>query len=98
VLGPRPRPNGPGANDETTVKGIAGELTPAYKARGGVDTDAQKRLEELVAEGIQGLENASLIRAQYHYSVDSLWYTANRLGRVALDRNAVDGVLAGGSV
>jgi hypothetical protein len=91
-------PTGPGEGGETSVDGIAGELTPAYEARADGDADARVRLKELVAEGVQALEHASLIRTQYHYNADSLWYTANRLGRSALERNAVDRILGGGSL
>ena len=46
----------------------------------------------LVAEGLQQLEHASLVRCQRARSEDLNW-TATRLGRTALDRGEVPQML-----
>jgi hypothetical protein len=57
-------------------------------------------LADLVAEGVQILEHASLIRLKTNYDgqVFNAGYVATRLGHAALQQNAVDKVLAGGSL
>jgi hypothetical protein len=57
-------------------------------------------LADLVGEGVQTLEHASLVRLKTNYdgSYFNVGYTATRLGREALARNAVEKVLSGGSL
>jgi hypothetical protein len=57
-------------------------------------------LADLVAEGVQRLEHASLVRLKTNYNGGyfNAGYAATRLGREALERNAVDQVLAGGTL
>jgi hypothetical protein len=50
---------------------------------------------KLVAEGLQELEHASLIRMQMHTSMGSFDYAATRRGRAALERGDVQQILAG---
>lgn len=62
-------------------------------------TDAKlyERFSELVGEGLQVLEHASLVR----FPAESMGvdcYTATRLGRAALERGAVESILAGGGL
>jgi hypothetical protein len=55
------------------------------------------RFSELVGEGLQVLEHANLVRGPVAaHSVDA--YTTTRLGRAALERGAVDRIIAGGSL
>ena len=56
-------------------------------------------LADLVAEGVQMLEHASLVRLKTNYDGNyfNSGYVATRLGQTALERNAVDKVLAGGT-
>ena len=64
---------------------------------GALDGDLYSRFAELVREGLQVLEHASLICGPVsgsHYD----YYTPTRLGRAALERGAVDDYLAGGSL
>ena len=64
---------------------------------GELDGDLYSRFAELVREGLQVLEHASLICGPIsgsHYD----YYTPTRLGRAALERGAVDHCLGGGSL
>jgi hypothetical protein len=56
-----------------------------------------QRFRELVGEGLQVLEHASLVRGPVATS-GGVGYTATRLGRDALERGAVDRIIAGGSL
>lgn len=57
-------------------------------------------LQDLVAEGVQVLDKAGLVRLKtgYQGSFFNAGYTTTRLGRAALERNAVDRVLGGGTL
>ena len=102
-------PGGPGANDDAitvggmninagpTVGQIAAAVLPGSDAR-GVDAALREHLFRIVAEGVQTLEHASLVRAQIHSSSGSLDYAATRLGRAALEQGAVDRILGGGTL
>ncbi len=86
---------GPGAGAGATVEGIAAAMAPEDTAR-GADERTLRRLQRLVAEGIQALEHAALVRAQQHAAVGALDYTPTRLGRTALAAGAVAQVVEGG--
>ena len=57
-------------------------------------------LADIVAEGVQTLEHASLIRLKTNYDGQyfNSGYVATRLGQQALKQNGVDKILAGGSL
>ena len=57
-------------------------------------------LSDLVAEGVQVLEHASLVRLKTNYDGQyfNAGYVSTRLGHAALLQNAVDKILAGGSL
>ena len=57
-------------------------------------------LSDLVAEGVQVLEHASLVRLKTNYEGQyfNSGYVSTRLGHAALQQNAVDKILAGGSL
>ena len=74
---------------------IARQFTPAYTGR-GVGREQTLRFDQLVAEGLQVLENAALVRVTW--SGGTAHYVATRLGRAAAQRNAVQRELEGGSV
>jgi hypothetical protein len=61
------------------------------------DQDVYQQLSELVGEGVQLLEHASLVRGPIE-GVSLGCHTATRLGRAALERDAVERILDGGSV
>jgi hypothetical protein len=56
-------------------------------------------LADIVAEGVQTLEHASLVRLKTNYDGQyfNSGYVATRLGQHALQQNGVDKILAGGS-
>lgn len=58
------------------------------------------RLQDLVREGVQALENASLVQPKTTNQGEAtmVGYVTTRLGRDALERNAVDRILAGGTL
>ena len=98
-------PGGPGADEDGTVTiggmnvnagptipQIAVELVPGIAAR-GVDDQVRQRLFRLVAEGLQALEHAGLIRVQMHTSMNSFDFALTRAGRAALERGEVESLL-----
>jgi hypothetical protein len=58
------------------------------------------QLEELLGEGFQALEKASLVEPKTSFDgvATHVGYVTTRLGRDALAQNAVDRVLAGGTL
>lgn len=86
-------PGGAGA----TVAGIAVAMAPEGSVK-GADERTRLRLQRLVAEAVQVLEHAELIRSQVHAGIESLDYTPTRLGRTVLAAGAVAEVLSGEEV
>jgi hypothetical protein len=84
---------GPGARAGATVAAIAAAMAPDGSTKAGERT--RLRLQRLVAEAVQVLEHAELIRAQSHAAMEGLDYTPTRLGRTALAAGAVAEVLGG---
>jgi hypothetical protein len=84
-------------SDRTSILEIATAFTPAYRAR-AVGPELQLRLGNVIGEGLQVLEHSSLVRVQWHSNVGGLDYIATRLGRAAVERDAVDRILDGGSL
>jgi hypothetical protein len=77
-----------------TVEAITTAMAPEGSTR-SVDDRTRLRLQRLVAEGVQVLEHASLVRAQMHTAMGGIDYTPTRLGRTALAAGAVDRVVEG---
>jgi hypothetical protein len=101
-------PGGPGADPQNQistgganinagpeVSDIALAFAPGGNTR-AADDQLRLRLYKVVAEGLQVLEHACLIRAQMHTSMNGLDYAITRLGRSALERGEVDRVLGAG--
>lgn len=86
---------GAAAGAGAPVAGIAAEMAPAGAAK-VADERARLRLQRLVAEGVQALEHAALVRPQMHAASDGLDYTPTRLGRKVLAADAVAQVVEGG--
>jgi hypothetical protein len=86
---------GPNIGAGATVAGIATEMAPGGSTK-GVDERTRLRLQRLVAEGVQALEHAALIRPQSHIAMEGLDYTPTRLGRKVLAAGAVAEVVGGG--
>jgi hypothetical protein len=87
---------GPNVDAGATVVGIAASMAPGGSTR-GADERTRLRLQRLVAEGVQALEHAALIRSQMHTAMEGLDYTPTRLGRKVLAAGAVAQVVEDGS-
>ncbi len=79
---------GPNVGAGATVTGIATEMAPDGSTK-GADDATRLRLQRLVAEAVQALEHAALIRPQSHTAMKGLDYTPTRLGRTVLAAGAV---------
>jgi hypothetical protein len=102
-------PGGPGADDDAISLGqanvgagpTAGDISLRFVPDRGfafpVPTPEDVRLRELmtrlIAEGLQELEHASLVRCQVHTAMGSFDWAATRRGRAALERGAVDHIM-----
>jgi hypothetical protein len=85
---------GPNDGAGGTVEAITTAMAPDGSTR-AVDDRTRLRLQRLVAEGVQVLEHASLIRAQMHTGMGAFDYTPTRLGRTVLAAGAVAEVVGG---
>jgi hypothetical protein len=85
---------GPNDGAGATVEDIATGMAPGGTTK-GADERTRLRLQRLVAEGVQALEHAALIRPQMHTAMNGLDYTPTRLGRKVLAAGAVAAVVAG---
>lgn len=86
--------DGSTARAGATVAGIATAIAPEGSTK-GTDERTWLRLERLVAEAVQTLEHAALIRPQIHLAMNVLDYTPTRLGRKVLAAGAVAEVVEG---
>lgn len=86
---------GPSDGAGATIEAMASAMAPDGTTR-GVDERTRLRLQRLVAEGVQALEHASLVRAQMHAGIGGLDYTPTRLGRTVLAAGAVVEVVGRG--
>jgi hypothetical protein len=86
---------GPSVGAGATVEAMTTVMAPDGTTK-SVDDRTRLRLQRLVAEAMQALEHASLIRAQMHTGMSGFDYTPTRLGRKALAAGAVAQVLDGG--
>jgi len=86
---------GPNAGAGATVEAITTTMAPDGSTR-AFDESTRLRLQRLVAEALQVLEHASLVRAQVHTSTAGFDYTPTRLGRTVLAAGAVTEVVGGG--
>jgi|SRR5215471_4463442 len=92
-------PGGPAEQQPEGLGTIAGAFNPA-EGFFGIDDDALVMMAVVVAEGLQVLEHACLVREVFSGGdVASLDYTATRFGRAALaEPDGVEKVLSGGSL
>jgi hypothetical protein len=102
-------PGGPGADDDAISLGqantgagpTAGDISLRFVPDRGFafpvptpeDVQLRERITRLVAEGLQELEHASLIRCQLHTAMGSFDWAATRRGRAALERGAVEHIM-----
>jgi hypothetical protein len=89
-------PTCPADDGLPTVAMIAEVFVP--HARRSTDTDAVGQLNNLVAEGVQVIEHASLVRFAVWASEGGKFFQLTRLGRAALDQSAVVRILGGGNL
>ncbi len=86
---------GPNVDAGATVVAIAATMAPGGSTK-GADRRTRLRLQRLVAEGVQALEHAALVRSQSHSAMEGLDYTPTRLGRKVLAAGAVAQVVEDG--
>ncbi len=102
-------PGGPGADDSAISLGqanvgagpTAGDISLRFVPDRGFafpvptpeDVQLRDRMTMLVAEGLQELEHASLVRCQVHTAMGTFDWAATRRGRAALDRGAVEPIM-----
>jgi hypothetical protein len=70
-------------------------MSSAYLSKGSDDNE-NRLFVMIVQEGLQVLERALLVRVSWNGGQGN--YLATRLGRAALERNAVARVIDGGSI
>jgi hypothetical protein len=79
---------------------VAGVFNPATHSF-GIDDQALRDVFTVVAEGVQVLEHACLVRLVDSTDGGSTYYTfvlPTRLGRAAVEQGAVERILAGGAL
>jgi hypothetical protein len=102
-------PGGPAADDDAITLGqananagptaelISFEFAPergfTFPLPTPEDFKLRERIAKLVAEGLQELEHASLVRFQMHTAMGYLDWAATRRGRAALERGEVERIL-----
>jgi hypothetical protein len=104
-------PGGPGADDDAisaggrnvnagpTAADIALRFVPdrgfTFPIPTAGELKLRRHLARLVAEGLQQLEHASLVRCQMHSEMGIFDWSATRHGRAALQRGNVQAILHG---
>lgn len=102
-------PGGPGADDAAISLGqanvgagpTAGDISLRFVPDRGFafpvpapeDVQLRDLMTRLVAEGLQELEHASLVRCQVHTSMGTFDWAATRRGRAALERGTVEHIM-----
>lgn len=88
-------PGGPGADGDTGFGRIAKAIVPDFER---ADQDTIDEFIRVIAEGVQVLEHASLVRFSFWAGpAGGPVYAVTRYGQQALAQNTVDRVLTGGS-
>ena len=104
-------PGGPGYDDAAitvaheslyagpTARKISELFVPdfdfGWDERGPEDHQLREQIVKLVAEALQVLEHASLVRCQMHHGMDTFDWAATRYGRAMLDQGQILAVLRG---
>lgn len=102
-------PDGPGANDDSITLGqanaqagptavdISYRFAPDWDSRSSQltsdDVLLRGQISKLVAEGLQELEHASLVRCQLHTAMGHFDWAATRRGRAALESDQIQSIL-----
>lgn len=103
-------PGGPGYNDDEitvahasasagpTIRDISLRFAPdgnfSLHEPSPEDVRLRQRIEKLVAEGLQQLEHASLVRCQVHHEIGTFDWAATRRGRAALVHGDIPAILS----
>ena len=85
------------AYDQLTLPGFGKLVARFAPDTGHHDEKLYQRFAELVGEGLQVLEHASLVRGPVP-AMGGDGYAITRLGRAALEQGAVDRIIAGGTL
>jgi hypothetical protein len=89
-------PGGPAADGPVHMQNIAGAFSPVTSVLAARAGDEGQRLASIVAEGIQVLEHACLVRWTFSGGDSSeMYWCKTRYGQEVLDQDAVESVLAG---
>jgi hypothetical protein len=90
---------GPAADGPAHLQNVAGAFSPVTSALAARYSEDSQLLASVVAEGVQVLEHASLVRWIFSGGDTSeMFWTKTRYGQDALDQNAVERVLGGGTL
>jgi hypothetical protein len=91
-------PGGPAADGPVHVQNIAGAFSPVTSVLGARD-DESRLLASIVAEGVQVLEHACLVRWIFSGGdTAEMYWCKTRYGQEVLEQNAVERVLGGGTL
>lgn len=85
---------GPNISAGPTIADVALEFAPGGDTK-GADDATRLRLQRLVAEGLQALEHAGMIRTQMHTAMNGFDFALTRQGRAALESGDVAQALSG---
>jgi hypothetical protein len=91
-------PGGPAADGPVHLQNIAGAFSPVAGVLGARDDDS-RLLASIVAEGVQVLEHACLVRWIFSGGdTAEMYWCTTRCGQEVLEQNAVERVLGGGTL
>ena len=92
-------PGGPAADGPVHLQNIAGAFSPLTSVLAARHGDESQLLGSIVAEGVQVLEHACLVRWIFSGGDTSdMYWCKTRYGQEVLDQDAVERVLGGGSL
>jgi hypothetical protein len=87
-------PECPASDGRPSVRMIVDALVPGAVR---LEQGAYQSLNDLIGEGMQALEHAGLVLSTVWGGKGGLYFVATRLGKTALERNAVDQAIGAGS-
>jgi hypothetical protein len=91
-------PGGPAAAGPVLLQNIAGAFSPVTSGLAARYGDESQRLAGIVAEGVQVLEHACLVRWIFSGGdTAEMYWCTTRYGQEVLEQNAVERVLGGGT-
>jgi len=90
-------PGGPAADGRVDLQDIAGAFSPVTSVLAARYGEESRQLASIVAEGVQVLEHACLVRWIFSGG-DEMYWCKTRYGQEVLEQNAVERVLGGGTL